>query len=225
MWGAIPISRMDPSGLCSEYMGQLSDDDDEGLGDLLYSGPCQFDPVSGAVITSQVEEVAVFGTADPAPTYASENDTSITQDDVDDDDSLTQQQQQSSNSAAPASGPSNGQEPPPACQAKILNATNNQFGTNYTNANVTNTFNFSTGAGPGQGTLNLNINGSTAGVSTGYYPVHWWTYAIGFGPTLHVVGGDVLDSPQTCSLDLTRVRSTSTPAFHTIRSVLSPTGF
>ena len=39
-------------------MGQLSDDDDEGLGDLLYSGPGQFDPVSGAVITSQVEEVA-----------------------------------------------------------------------------------------------------------------------------------------------------------------------
>ncbi len=93
--------------------------------------------------------------------------------------------------------PNNGQEPPPACQAKILNATNNQFGTNYTNSNVTNTFNFSTGAGPGQGTLNLNISGSTAGVSTGYYPVHWWTYAIGFGPTLHVVGGDVLDSPQT----------------------------
>ncbi len=96
--GGDPISRMDPSGLCSEYMGQLSDDDDEGLGDLLYSGPCQFDPVSGAVITSQVEEVAVFGTADPAPTYASENDTSITQDDGDDGDSITaQQQQQQSN--------------------------------------------------------------------------------------------------------------------------------
>ena len=97
----------------------------------------------------------------------------------------------------PALAPSNGQEPPPACQAKLLSATNNQFGTNYTNSNVANTFNYSTGAGPGQGTLNLNINGSTAGVSTGYYPVHWWTYAIGFGPTLHVVGGDVLDSPQT----------------------------
>jgi hypothetical protein len=38
--------------------------------------------------------------------------------------------------------PSNGQEPPPACQAKILNATNNQFGTNYTNSNVTSTFNY-----------------------------------------------------------------------------------
>ena len=95
---------------------------------------------------------------------------------------------------APSNGP---QEPPPPCQAKILNATNNRSGTNYTDANVTNTFNYSTGAGPGQGTLNLNINGSTAGVSTGYFPAHWYTYAIGFGPTLHVVGGDVLDSPQT----------------------------
>jgi hypothetical protein len=93
--------------------------------------------------------------------------------------------------------PNNGQEPPPACQAKILNATNNQFGTNYTNANVSSTFNYSTGAGPGQGTLNLNISGSTAGVSPGYYPIHWWTYAIGYGSTLHVVGGDVLDSQQT----------------------------
>jgi len=86
-------------------------------------------------------------------------------------------------------GSSNGQEPPPPCQAKILNATNNQFGTKYTDANVNSTFNYSTGAGPGQGTLNLNINGSTAGVSPGYYPVHWWTYVIGYGPTLHVVSG------------------------------------
>ena len=119
--GGDPMSRMDPSGLCSEYMGQLSDDDDEGLGDLLYSGPCQFDPVSGAVITSQIEEVAVFGTADPAPTYASENDTSITQDDGDDDDdSLTQQQQQSSSSAAPASAPNTGGPGKGGCFARGL---------------------------------------------------------------------------------------------------------
>ena len=45
--------------------------------------------------------------------------------------------------------------------------------------------------------MNLNISGSTAGVSTGYYPLHWYTYIIGYGPALHVVGGDVLDSPQT----------------------------
>jgi len=98
-------------------------------------------------------------------------------------------------------GPANSPANPPPCQAKVLNATNNQFGTNYTDANVNSTFNFSTGAPPGQGTLNLNIYGSTAGVSPGYYPVHWWTYAIGYGPTLHAVSGPGgnggLDSTQT----------------------------
>ena len=97
--------------------------------------------------------------------------------------------------------PPNNSATPPACQAKILNATNNRFGTDYTNANVNSTFNFSTGAPPGQGTLNLNVFGSTAGVSPGYYPVHWWTYAIGYGPTLHAVSGPGgnggLDSTQT----------------------------
>jgi RHS repeat-associated protein len=97
-------------------------------------------------------------------------------------------------------GPTNSVTTPP-CQAKILNATNNRFGTNYTNANVNSTFNYSTGAPPGQGTLNLNVFGSTAGVSPGYYPVHWWTYAIGYGPTLHAVSGPGgnggLDSTQT----------------------------
>jgi hypothetical protein len=88
----------------------------------------------------------------------------------------------------PVDAPNNTENPPP-CQAKILSATNNQFGTNYTDANVSSTFNYSTGAGPGQGTLNLNITGSTAGVSPGYYPVHWYSYIIGYGPTLHVVSG------------------------------------
>jgi hypothetical protein len=102
---------------------------------------------------------------------------------------------------APKVAASNGQEPPPACQEKILNATNNQFGTNYTDANVSSTFNYSTGAPAGQGTLNLNINGSTAGVTPGYYPIHWWTYVIGYGSTLHAVSGPGgnggLDSQQT----------------------------
>ena len=44
--------------------------------------------------------------------------------------------------------PSNAENPPP-CQAKILNATNNKFGTNDTDANVNSTFNYSTGAGSG----------------------------------------------------------------------------
>ena len=90
---------------------------------------------------------------------------------------------------------------PPGCQAKILNATNNQFGTNYTNADVTKTFSYSTGAPPDTGTFNVNISASTAGVSPGYYPVNWYTYIIGYGPTLHVVSGPGghggLDSQQT----------------------------
>jgi hypothetical protein len=53
----------------------------------------------------------------------------------------------------------------------------------------------------GPAPLNLNIYGSTAGVSTGSYPVNWWTYVIGYGPTLHVVSGPGgnggLDSQQT----------------------------
>ena len=107
------------------------------------------------------------------------------------------------NNGAPGFGPDPGVPPPPPpdCQSQILNATNNQFGTNYTNANVNSTFKYSTGAPSGQGTLNLNIYGSTAGVSTGYYPVNWWTYVIGYGPTLHVLSGPGghggLDSQQT----------------------------
>jgi hypothetical protein len=97
---------------------------------------------------------------------------------------------------------------PPACQAKVLNATNNRFGTNYTNANVTKTFSYSTGVPPDTGTFNVNISGSTAGVSPGYYPVNWYTYIIGYGPTLHVVSGSGghggLDSQQTLPFSLTQ---------------------
>jgi len=83
-----------------------------------------------------------------------------------------------------------------ACEAQNLNAVNNQFGTNFTSANVTGEFQFSTGAPPGQGTLNLNISGG--GVSPGRYPVNWWTYVIGYGPTLHIPAGPSgFDSPST----------------------------
>jgi hypothetical protein len=82
------------------------------------------------------------------------------------------------------------------CEAKVLAAVNNHFGTNFSNANVTGEFQFSTGAPPGQGTLNLDISGD--GVSPGYNPVNWWTYIIGYGSTLHIPAGPGgLDSPQT----------------------------
>ena len=128
---------------------------------------------------------------------------------------------QGSGGAGANNGPTNSATPPP-CQAKILNATNNQFGTNYTDNNVNSTFNYSTGAPAGQGTLNLNIYGSTAGVSPGYYPVHWWTYAIGYGPTLHAVrvpeGMEDWIARKPCSSGLIKLRSTSIQAFRTTQS-------
>jgi RHS repeat-associated protein len=85
------------------------------------------------------------------------------------------------------------------CEGKILNAVNNKFGTNFSTANITNEFQYSTGAPTGRGTLNLNITGSqSVNVSAGRYPIHWWTYILGFGPTLHIPstpGG--ADSPLT----------------------------
>jgi RHS repeat-associated protein len=85
------------------------------------------------------------------------------------------------------------------CEHKILNATNNQFGTNFNSNNVTGEFQYSTGAPAGQGTLNLNITGSqAANVSAGRYPLHWWSYVIGYGSTLHVpTGPGGADSPST----------------------------
>jgi hypothetical protein len=74
-----------------------------------------------------------------------------------------------------------------ACEAKILSAVNNKFGQNFTSANVTSEFQFSTGDQPGQGTFNLNISGG--GVSPGRYPINWWTYAIGYGSTVHIPSG------------------------------------
>ena len=55
--------------------------------------------------------------------------------------------------------PQNKPTDPHTCPAKIVNAVNNRFGTNFnTDSNVTNQFQFSTGAPPGQGTLNLNFS-------------------------------------------------------------------
>jgi RHS repeat-associated protein len=85
------------------------------------------------------------------------------------------------------------------CEHKILNATNNHFGTSFNSNNVTGEFQYSTGAPAGQGTLNLNIAGSqAANVTAGRYPLHWWSYVIGYGSTLHVpTGPGGADSPMT----------------------------
>ncbi len=88
------------------------------------------------------------------------------------------------------------------CTGRILGAVNNQFGTNFTSADV------GTGAyAPFQwpevpgGTVNIDIfppQGQAGGISPGRYPVNWWTYVIGYGATLHVPAGPGgLDSPST----------------------------
>ncbi|MGO8720582.1 MAG: RHS repeat-associated core domain-containing protein [Acidobacteriaceae bacterium] len=86
-----------------------------------------------------------------------------------------------------------------ACQEEILNAVNNQFGSNATSDNVVGQFNYSQGAPQDVGTLNLDISTNQPGsASFGRYPIHWWTYIIGIGPTLHVPSGSGgEDSPQT----------------------------
>ncbi len=84
------------------------------------------------------------------------------------------------------------------CETKILNATNNQFKTGVNPSNITSEYQYSDGV-EGRGTLNLNIASSQAAkVSAGRYPLHWWSYVIGFGTTLHIPGGaGGSDSPLT----------------------------
>jgi len=93
----------------------------------------------------------------------------------------------------------------PSCETTILSAVNSTFGDNFTSSNITNEFQFSAGALPGQGTLNLNISvpvsSQPSGISAGRYPLNWWTYIVGIGPTLHVPAGPGgSDSPQTLPL-------------------------
>jgi hypothetical protein len=91
---------------------------------------------------------------------------------------------------------------PNACEQQNLNAVNNQFGTGFTTSNVEGMFQYSTGAPAGTGTLNLDISVApqyqSNGISPGRYPVNWWSYIIGYGPTLHIPAGPGgLDSGQT----------------------------
>ena len=92
---------------------------------------------------------------------------------------------------------------PNACEQPILNAVNNQFGDNFTPADVgTGQFApFTYPQVPG-GTVNIDIfvppQDQPDGVSPGRYPINWWTYIVGYGPTLHIPSGPGgLDSPST----------------------------
>jgi hypothetical protein len=41
----------------------------------------------------------------------------------------------------------------------------------------------------GQPALNISAGGQISMVAPGRYPLHWWTYVIGYGATLHVPSG------------------------------------
>jgi hypothetical protein len=83
--------------------------------------------------------------------------------------------------------------PPDACTATILNAVNGQFGTNFTPDNVQGL------PFPNGQAINLNILGNGLpstqfnSIQTGRYPLSWWSYFIGYGPTLHITGETVFD--------------------------------
>jgi hypothetical protein len=90
-----------------------------------------------------------------------------------------------------------------SCTTVILSAINNHFGTNFGPGNVgTEQFEpFAWPQVPG-GTVNIDVfvppQMRPDGISPGRYPVNWWTYLIGSGPTLHMPAGPRgLDSFQT----------------------------
>jgi RHS repeat-associated protein len=86
--------------------------------------------------------------------------------------------------------PNNGPQQQNACTRQILNAVGNQFGPGT--YDVTNTF-------PQGGGADLQITATNLSASqfdafqTGRYPLNWWTYVIGYGPTLHVTGATFSD--------------------------------
>lgn len=92
------------------------------------------------------------------------------------------------------------------CEGTILNALNNRFGNHFASSNVEGWFQYSKGAPPGKGTVNLDISLSQpAGVSAGRYPLHWWSYVVGYGPTLHIPGGpSSMDSRSTMQFSSTQ---------------------
>ncbi len=110
-------------------------------------------------------------------------------------------------SVGPGGGvPGSPQAPPSspnACEQPILNAVNNQFGTNFMPADVgTGQFvPFPYPQVPG-GPVSIDVfvppQDQPDGASPGRYPVNWWTYIVGYGPTLHIpAGSGGLDSPST----------------------------
>jgi hypothetical protein len=81
---------------------------------------------------------------------------------------------------------------PTACQQTVLNAVNNQFGTNLSASNISSTSDPNPQPG-GQVNVNFSINGGLTAtqfnaIQTGRYaPSGFWGVLTGYGPSLHVV--------------------------------------
>ena len=89
--------------------------------------------------------------------------------------------------------PLGGQSQSNGCTEPILSAVNNQFDANLSPDNVV------LGFTPRGGAANLNIAAGGLppaqfnAIQTGRYPLNWWSYVIGYGPTLHVTGRTYFD--------------------------------
>jgi hypothetical protein len=91
--------------------------------------------------------------------------------------------------------PSNPTQPKSPCTQPILNAVNNQFGTPF-NQNDVQGVPFDNGGGTNLNILGTNLPASQFNsLQTGRYPINWYTYLIGYGPTLHITGTTHSDPP------------------------------
>src|SRR5579875_2933144 len=63
-------------------------------------------------------------------------------------------------------------------------------------------FRYSTFGPKGTDTVNLNVSAGSqiSMVAPGHYPLHWWTYVIGYGATLHVPRDQVCSTGARLSL-------------------------
>jgi RHS repeat-associated protein len=83
-----------------------------------------------------------------------------------------------------------------ACTQTVLGAVNSQFGTNFTDSSDTVLQGWQNGSA-----YNLLITGAGLpaaqfnAVRTGRYPLNWWSYLIGYGPTLHITGQTYFNPP------------------------------
>ncbi len=187
-----PVNITDPSGLCSGGENMPNDASclvspgDEGSN----SSNTAPDPngtatdSNGNTVGVQVEgtSITVSDTPDPVNPYDASIPTAIQDTGI----------QGPVGTGGAADAPNNGPPNQNACTAPILNAVNNNYGTNFDPSNVQSTF-------TNGGAFNLNINGSGLpasqfnAIQTGRSPNGFWGAIIGYGPSLHITGPAALN--------------------------------